>query len=337
MLGDRRSTKIAKMMVLCWRLIFLRQGQIFFPMHLYRPGTYIGKMLIIHILDISSIIQLNRNLMMSIRALMRHKIAKWADRKSKMAITAAILKINFRHLFSNLRSLWAETCSLATGWLLDRNKPNLCQSKIQDGRNGSAPLNKMAARVKNWKRQTRPWLMAWFQNICTEVFHQWSSTKITKMAPLCWTKWRPELNIEKPLKDISSQPVSWFQSYFTEMFLVSPFTKNAKKVLLGWTKWPPELKIEKTTTLNISSLASGLILEWFHRNVPLIPLYQNCQNGFALLVKMVTRAKNRKAFKRHLRGQWQDFKIISHQCSYYVPLPKLLKSFCSAEQNGCQS
>ena len=68
----------------------------------------LGKMLRIHILDISSIIQLNRNLMMSIRALMRHKIAKLADRKSKMATIAAILKINFRRLFSNLRSLWAE-------------------------------------------------------------------------------------------------------------------------------------------------------------------------------------------------------------------------------------
>ena len=70
---------------------------------------YMGKMLRIHILDIFSIIQMNRNLMMSIRALMRHKTAKWADRKSKMANTAAILKINFRHLFSNIRSLWAET------------------------------------------------------------------------------------------------------------------------------------------------------------------------------------------------------------------------------------
>ena len=92
----------------------------------------------------------------------------------------------------------------------------------------------------------------------------------------------------------------------------------------------------KKKTLNIS-LASGLISKLFHRNVPLIPLYQNCQNGSALLNKMVTRAQNRKTFKQHLRGQWQDFKIISHQCSSYVPLPKLLKRFCSAEQNGCQS
>ena len=92
-------------------------GKVKFASHVFVWALYIymGKMLRIHILDISSIIQLNRNLMMSIRALMRQKLAKWADRKSKMATTAAILKINFRHLFSNLRSLWAETCSLAAG------------------------------------------------------------------------------------------------------------------------------------------------------------------------------------------------------------------------------
>ena len=46
------------------------------------------------ILDIS-IIQLNQNLMMNIRTLSRHKLAKWTNRKSKMAATAAILKIDF--------------------------------------------------------------------------------------------------------------------------------------------------------------------------------------------------------------------------------------------------
>ena len=168
---------------------------------------YMWKMLRIHILDISSIIQLNQNLMMSIRALMRHKIAKWADRKSKMATTTAISKINFRHLFSNLRSLWAETCSLATGWLLDWNKIKLCQLKIQDGLNGSAPLNKKATgakKIENLQTTSLPWPMAWFQNICTELFHQWPSTKITKMAPFGWTKRWPELKIEKSSKDIST-------------------------------------------------------------------------------------------------------------------------------------
>ena len=36
-------------------------------------------------------------------------------------------------------------------------------------------------------------------------------------------------------------------------------------------------------------------------------------------------------------GQWLDFKIIPHKYSSYAPLPKLLKWFFSAEQNGCQS
>ena len=119
-------------------------GKVKFACHAFVWALYLymGKMLRIHILDISSIIQLNLNLMMSIRALMRHKMAKWANRKSKMATTTAIVKISFRYLFSNLRSLWAETCCLATRWLLGRNKLKLCRSKIQDGRNGSASLNK---------------------------------------------------------------------------------------------------------------------------------------------------------------------------------------------------
>ena len=34
-IGDGRSTKIAKRIFVSWRLIFLRQGQVCFPMHLY--------------------------------------------------------------------------------------------------------------------------------------------------------------------------------------------------------------------------------------------------------------------------------------------------------------
>ena len=152
-LGDRRSTKIAKMMVLHWHLTFFRQGQICFPCICMGPIHLYGKILRIHILDIFSLIQLNQNLMMSIKALMQWKLAKlkWVDRKSKMVTTAGILKLSFRQLFSNLRSLWAETCSLAIGWLLDRNKLNLCRPKIQDGRSGSAPLHKMATRATNRK------------------------------------------------------------------------------------------------------------------------------------------------------------------------------------------
>ena len=38
--GDGRSTKVAKRIVLCWCLTFLRQGQVRFPMHLYEPHTF---------------------------------------------------------------------------------------------------------------------------------------------------------------------------------------------------------------------------------------------------------------------------------------------------------
>ena len=185
-LGNRRTTKIAKMMVLCWHLTFLRQGQICFPCICMGPIHLYGKMLRIHILDISSIIYLNWNLIMSIRALMRHKIAKWADRKSKMATTAAILKINFRHLFSNLRSLWAETCSVATGWLLDGNKLKLFRSKIQDDCKGSVPLNKMAARAKKYKLFKRHLVLGQWPDF--KIFTQKYSTNGPQPKLLKWLR-----------------------------------------------------------------------------------------------------------------------------------------------------
>ena len=44
------------------------------------------------------------------------------------------------------------------------------------------------------------------------------------------------------------------------------------------------------------------------------------------------------SFKVHLLlNHWSNFKIISHKCSPEAPLPKLLKWFRSAEQNGRQS
>ena len=45
--------------------------------------------------------------------------------------------------------------------------------------------------------------MAWFQNDFIEIFLISPFTKIAKMVLLCWTKWSPELKIEKPLNDIS--------------------------------------------------------------------------------------------------------------------------------------
>ena len=109
---NRRSTKIAKMMVLCWWLTFLRTVKFaspcicMGPIHLYWKNVE--------------------------NSYFRHHLYNQVE--SKML---------------SIWSLWAEICSVATGWLLDRNKLKLCQSEIQDGRNGSTPLNIMAARAKN--------------------------------------------------------------------------------------------------------------------------------------------------------------------------------------------
>ena len=170
----------------------------------WAPYIYMGNILRIHILDISSIIQLNWNLMMSIRAPSRHKIAKWAGRKSKMAVTAAILKISFWHLFPNLWLLLAETCSVAAGWLLDRNQLKLCRWEIQDCRNGSTPSNKMATWAKNRKSSSDISSLA--NGPISKYLHRSvpliALYQIAKMVPLGWTKWQPELKIDK--KNISS-------------------------------------------------------------------------------------------------------------------------------------
>ena len=169
-------------------------------------------------------------------------------------------------------------------------------------------------KIEDLQKTSRPWPMARFQNICTEVFLQWPSTKITKMISLGWTKWLPELKLENLYKTSARELVSRFQSYFTEVFLLWPFTKIAKIVQLSWTKWLPELKIEKTLKQHLL-LGQWLDFKMISQKCSSYPPSPNCQNGSALLNKMVTRAKNRKTFKRHLRGQWPDFKIISHQCS----------------------
>ena len=205
----------------------------------------------IHILDISSIIQLNWNLMMSIRAPMRHKIVKWADRKSKMATTAAILKINFRHLFSNLRSLWAETCSLATGWFLNRNKLKLCRSKIQDGRSGSAPLNKMAA----WAKKKIANLQT-ISGLISKYLHKSISTNGPQPKLLKWlaSAENRKQNFKRLL--LRSQCPD-FKVISQKCSSYDPLPKLLKKFCSAKNRKKNNNKKQKTLT--ISSLASGLI------------------------------------------------------------------------------
>ena len=152
-IGDR-STKIAKMMVLRWHLTFLRQSLLCFPVHFNGPYTFIwGKCWETRILDISSIIQLNWNLMRSIRAPSRNKIAKtepienpkWPPQSPSWK---SVFDISFRNLLCSYR--------MTVGW----NELKSRRSEIQDGSNDSAPLNKIASRAKNrkiFKRHLGQW------------------------------------------------------------------------------------------------------------------------------------------------------------------------------------
>ena len=59
----------------------------------------------------------------------------------------------------------------------------------------------------------------------SEMFLLWPFTKITKIVPLCWTKWLPELKIKKKKKKKNlwttspPRPVAQLQNDFTNMFL----------------------------------------------------------------------------------------------------------------------
>ena len=112
--------------------------------------------------SIKTMIQLNLNLMRSIRVPRKHKYLKpRADKKSKMFATAAILKINYQHLFLNLWLIWDETCSVETGQLLDRNGWKSCWSEIQDGHHSRHLENLF------WASRKLQGELSWTYNVAT--------------------------------------------------------------------------------------------------------------------------------------------------------------------------
>ena len=103
----------------------------------------------------------------------------------------------------------------------------------------------------------------------------------------------------------------------------APLHKNAARAKLEW------------TSNDIFSVTTGWIstkVDWI---VPWAVLYLNCSNRSAPLHKMAVRAKTEK--KKLRRNYLADFNQTWQDCSLGGSLPKLLKSFCSAAQNGHQS
>ena len=113
-IGDRRSNKIAKMMILCWRLTFLQQGQICFPMHWYWPYKCMGKQHYGKNVENSYFGHLLYRLWSSWVETWWGALGRLVDTKQLKLIGRSKihdLENHFRHLFPNLWSIWAETCS----------------------------------------------------------------------------------------------------------------------------------------------------------------------------------------------------------------------------------
>ena len=140
--------------------------------------------------------------MSSIGAPSRHW---WADRKSKMAASATILKINFWHLFPNFWSIWAKICSVATGQLLDGNDLKSCWSEIQDG-----------YRIENlfWTSPKPPRELSWNLQCSNRLMCRW---KIAKIVPIGNPKW----------------PLSWKPIFYFSIQTVGPFELK-HTVATGW-------------------------------------------------------------------------------------------------------
>ena len=76
----------------------------------------------------------------------------------------------------------------------------------------STTLNKMAARAINRNKiltTSSAKLVDRFWNNFIGMFLRWLFTKIAQTVLLRWTRWRPELKIEKPLNDFFSWTRKW--------------------------------------------------------------------------------------------------------------------------------
>ena len=98
--------------------------------------------------------------------------------------------------------------SWTRGWILKKLYKNVSWVTLyQNCSKNSATLNKMDARVIN-----RNMLLTTssaksvdrFWNNCIGMFLRWLSTKLAQTVPLHWTRWPPELKIEKALNDFAS-------------------------------------------------------------------------------------------------------------------------------------
>ena len=169
--------------------------------------------------------------------------------------------------------------------------------------------------------------MGRFQNNFTGMFLGWPFIKIAKMVLLCWTKWPPELKIEKLLKQHLLQGQLADFKIISQKCSLEKHCSNCSTLL---NKVAARAKNRKTRKMTSPPRPIG----WIQHN--LVEMFFGWPS--TKIAKMVplrwtkwpSELKIEKPFKRHLLfGQWANFKIISPECSLEDPLPVLLKWFCS--------
>ena len=91
------------------------------------------------------------------------------------------------------------------------------------------------------------------------------------------------------------------------------------------------------------SETSGLILKWFHRNVPWVTLFKFFSQKFDPSINMALvnggflHCMDMKKFLKNLllRNYWFDFETISQECSLGDHFQKLFSKFWSIHKQGC--
>ena len=162
------------------------------------------------------------------------------------------------------------------------------------------------------------------------MFLRWLSTKIAQTVPLRWTRWPPELKIEKPLNDFSSltselilkifyRKVSWVTLYQNCSNRSTPLNKMATRA--------KNRKTFKWLLLLNQKMDFEIIIENRFWN----PAVKSCIK--CNLRPLVQRFQRKRLL---LLNQKMDFEIIIQEWFLGDPLPKLLKLFPYVEQNGHQ-
>ena len=218
LLGDGRSTKVAKKIVVRWRLTFLRQGQVRFPMHLYEPYTFewenCWEFQTTSLLKPLS--QFCSNSIWSHLRVGKQKIAKIVVVRWPRWPPCPYMVKTFKNLLlQNWECLGAESLHKSSG---TRDLPKLLKElsyfdiwpfygrvKFASLWICMSPIHLNRKIVENFKLLLLWSLWAKFAQISYWAFLSRGEWKIAKMVVVHWPRWPPCPYMVKPFKNLLLQ------------------------------------------------------------------------------------------------------------------------------------